>query len=59
MSYQSTLLPDYVGLVQNTSINFYKNSTNILDAFDAYLAEINECIEFEKAIPQIPIVMLN
>ena len=49
MSYQSTLLPDYIGLVQNTSINFYKNSTNILDAFDAYLAEINECIEFEKA----------
>lgn len=49
MSYKTTILPDYVGVVQATSINFYNTSTSILDAISDYLAELNQCIEFEKA----------
>lgn len=49
MSYPTTILPDYVGLVQQTTLNFYANSTNILNAIGDYKSEINQCIEFEKA----------
>lgn len=47
---QITLLPNYIGLVQNTSLNFYLKSTNILDALSNYLAEIEENIKFNKAL---------
>lgn len=49
MSYKVTILPEYVGIVEKTSINFYNTSTNILDAIGGYLAELNQVIEFEKA----------
>jgi hypothetical protein len=49
MSYKQTLLPDYVNIVEATSISFYNSSTNILSAMGTYIAEINQCIEFAKA----------
>ena len=49
MSYKTTLLPDYVGIVEATSIDFYNNGTTILNSITDYLAELNQCIEFEKA----------
>jgi len=47
---QTTLLPNYVGLVQDTSLNFYNQSTNLLNTLGNYLAEINENIKFNKAL---------
>lgn len=49
MSYKVNILPEYVGVVQDTSISFYDKTTNILTAIGDYLAELNENIEFEKA----------
>ena len=49
MSYKTTLLPEYVDVVQATSINFYNTSTNILDAIGDYVGELNQSIEFEKS----------
>ena len=50
MSSKTTLLPDYVGLVQNTSLNFYYKSTNLLDVIGDYLAELEENIKFNKGL---------
>ena len=49
MSNNVTLLPEYIGLVQATSINFYNNSTNILTAIDSYTAELQQNIRFNKS----------
>lgn len=46
----TSLLPDYVGIVQDTSLNFYNNSTNLLDTLGDYLAEINENIKFNRSL---------
>ena len=46
----TSLLPDYVGIVQNTSLNFYNNSTDLLNTLSNYLAEINENIKFNKSL---------
>ena len=40
MSSPNSLLPDYVGIVQATSLNFYNTSTNLLSTLGSYLAEI-------------------
>ena len=45
-----SLLPDYVGIVQDTSLDFYNNSTNLLNTMGNYLAEINENIKFNKSL---------
>lgn len=50
MSYKQTLLPEYVGLVEATSINFYNTGTNILSALGTYIAEISQNIQFTSAI---------
>lgn len=50
MSSKTTLLPDYVGIVQNTSLSFYNLSTNLLNAIGDYLAEIEENIKFNKGL---------
>lgn len=47
---KTTLLPDYVGVVQNTSLDFYLKSTNLLNAIGGYLAELNENIKFSKSL---------
>lgn len=45
-----TLLPDYISVVQTTSLDFYNKSTNLLNAIGDYLAEINENIKFSKGL---------
>jgi hypothetical protein len=50
MTSKTTLLPEYIGIVQNTSLNFYNKSTNLLTAIGDYLAELNECIKFNKCL---------
>jgi len=49
MSYKSNILPDYISIIQATSVDFYNKTTNILDVTSDYLAELNENIEFDKA----------
>jgi len=48
MSYKTSLLPDYIDIVQDTSINFYNNSTNILNAIENYLGELQQYIDLEQ-----------
>ena len=50
MSSPNSLLPDYVGIVQATSLNFYNTSTNLLSTLGSYLAEINENIKFNRSL---------
>jgi len=50
MSSPNSLLPDYVGIVQATSLNFYNTSTNLLNTLGSYLAEINENIKFNRSL---------
>ena len=50
MSSKTTLLPDYTSIVQNTSLDFYNKSTNLLNVLGSYLAEINEQIKFNKSL---------
>jgi hypothetical protein len=50
MSSQITLLPDYISIVQNTSLDFYLKSTNLLNTLGNYLAEIEENIKFNKSL---------
>jgi hypothetical protein len=49
MSYKTTLLPDYIDVIQNTSIQYYNNTTTILSAFSNYIAELKLSIDFERA----------
>ena len=49
MSYKTTLLPDYIDVIQATSIEYYNNSTTLVTAFSSYLAELKMCIDFEKS----------
>lgn len=50
MSNKLTLLPEYIDLVQQPSVEFYKSGTNLLDAFSAYTGELNAAISFEKSL---------
>lgn len=50
MSSKTTLLPNYLSIVQNTSLNFYLKSTDLLTVLESYLAEINENIKFNKSL---------
>lgn len=45
-----TLLPEYISVVQTTSLDFYNKSTNLLNAIGDYLAEINVNIKFSKGL---------
>ena len=49
MSNKVTLLPDYIDIVQQPSIDFYKNSTSLFETFKAYIGELNTSINFEKS----------
>ena len=48
MSNQLTLLPDYIGIIQKPSVEFYKNSTSLFDIFLSYLGELDTLINFSK-----------
>lgn len=50
MSSKITTLPSYISIVQSTSLDFYLKSTNLLNALENYLAEIQENIKFNKSL---------
>jgi|APFre7841882654_1041346.scaffolds.fasta_scaffold02789_4 hypothetical protein len=50
MTSQGSILPQYIGIVQDTSLDFYNKSTNLLNTLGNYLTEINENIKFSKAL---------
>jgi len=49
MSNKITLLPDYLDNVQQSSIEFYRSATNLLDVFDSYLGQLQVSISFERS----------
>ena len=55
MSNRITLLPDYIDIVQQPSVEFYRTATDLLSAFNDYLAQLNTSIEFEcsKVSPNV------
>ena len=57
MSYKTTLLPDYIDVIQATSIDYYNTGTSLMAAFSSYLAELNMCIDFEKSKTSINVLV--
>lgn len=55
MSNKITLLPDYIDIVQQPSVDFYRTATDLLSTFNDYLGELNTSIEFEesKVLPDV------
>jgi hypothetical protein len=49
MSNKVTLLPEYIDITQQPSVEFYQNATNLMDAFSAYTGELSISIDFEKS----------
>lgn len=49
MSNKITLLPEYIDIIQQPSLEFYKTATNLLSAFDTYTGELSTAIDFEKS----------
>ncbi len=49
MSNEVTLLPEYIDVVQQPSIEFYRSATNLLSAFNDYLGQLDTSIQFEKS----------
>lgn len=49
MSNKITLLPEYIDMVQEPSVEFYKTATNLMDAFTTYVGQLSVSVDFEKA----------
>lgn len=49
MSNEITLLPEYIDLVQEPSVEFYKTATNLMSAFSTYTGQLSVAIDFEKS----------
>ncbi len=49
MSNKTTLLPEYISIIQQPSLNFYKDSTPLLDYWKSYLGELETLIDFQKS----------
>ena len=49
MSNKITLLPEYIDTVQQSTIDFYKSGTNLLNSFNNYLGELQTSIDLEGA----------
>lgn len=49
MSNEVTLLPEYIDVVQQPSIDFYRSATNLLSVFDDYIGQLDTSIQFEKS----------
>lgn len=47
---KTTLLPQYLSIIQNTSLDFYNKSTNLLTAIENFLSELEENIKFNKSL---------
>tara|TARA_A100000172_G_scaffold76432_1_gene59941 strand:- start:1291 stop:2169 length:879 start_codon:yes stop_codon:yes gene_type:complete len=56
MSNKITLLPDYIDIVQQSSIEFYKTGNNLINIFRNYLGELQTSIDFEGAKSAVDIV---
>jgi hypothetical protein len=50
MSSKTTLLPEYISIVQNTSLDFYNKSTNLLTVIGKYATELDQNIKFNKSL---------
>lgn len=48
MSNKITLLPEYISLVQQPAVDFYSQTSPLLDYWEKYLGELETFIEFEK-----------
>lgn len=48
MSNEITLLPEYIDLVQEPSVEFYNTATNLMSAFATYTGQLSVAIDFEK-----------
>ncbi len=49
MSNKLTLLPEYIDIIQQNSVEFYKSATNLMDVFNNYIGQLYINIEFEKS----------
>jgi len=49
MSNKVTLTPEYVGMVQQTSVDFYQANNSLFESFQEFLDELGTCIELEKS----------
>jgi len=49
MSNQVSLTPEYVGMVQQTSTDFYQANNSLFESFQEFLDELDTCIDLEKA----------
>ena len=49
MSNKVSLTPEYVGMVQQTSVDFYEANNSLFESFQGFLDELGTCIELEKA----------
>ena len=49
MSYQLSLLPNYLDTVILQKTDYYKNNTNLLELFDDFLEILNLNLDYEKA----------
>ena len=49
MSKEITLLPDYIDIIQEPSVEFYKTATNLMDVFSTYTGELSVAVGFEKS----------
>ena len=49
MSNQVSLTPEYVGMVQQTSTDFYQANNSLFESFQEFLDELGTCIDLEKA----------
>lgn len=49
MSNKVSLTPQYVGMVQQTSVDFYEANNSLFESFQGFLDELGTCIELEKA----------
>jgi hypothetical protein len=49
MSNQVSLTPEYLGMVQQTSTDFYESNNSLFESFQEFLDELGTCIDLEKA----------
>ena len=49
MSNKITLLPEYIDVIQEPSVSFYKTATNLMESYNTYTGELSVAIDFEKS----------
>ena len=51
MSKEITLLPDYIDIIQEPSVEFYKTATNLMDVFSTYTGELSVAAAIPPGVP--------